>query len=114
MRSRTATPQQKQHRSDIAPLQLVLFTVCSLSFFTRQFLRGDIVLGGDTQLLWSLDSLALQTLRGFGEFLWWDPTAINGWPGYVNLTAGWFNYCLALYAAVTRPVPARDRIRHSD
>ena len=71
---------------------VIVFSSIYFLYFTRQFLRGDIVMGGDTQLLWSLNYLALYSLANFGEFLWWDPTALNGWPAYVNLTSGWFNY----------------------
>src|SRR5436190_19573794 len=82
---------RKAGRYDTA-LQLIVFTGLYSFYFTRQYLRGDIVMGGDTQLLWSLNYLALYSIREYGEFLWWDPTALNGWPAYVNLTAGWFNY----------------------
>jgi hypothetical protein len=71
---------------------VVAFSTLYYLYFVRQFLRGDIVMGGDTQLLWSLNYLAFYSLGNLGEFLWWDPTTINGWPAYVNLTSGWFNY----------------------
>ena len=28
----------------------------------------------------------------YHEFLWWDPTGLDGYPALVNLTHGWFNY----------------------
>lgn len=70
----------------------MVFTSAYYIYFVRQFLTGEIVMGGDTQLLWSLNYLAIHSLLRSGEFLWWDPTALNGWPAYVNLISGWFNY----------------------
>jgi hypothetical protein len=71
---------------------LMIFGIVYYLFFVRQFLQLDTVMGGDTQILWSFNYLALYSLAKFGEFLWWDPTTLNGWPSYVNLTSGWFNY----------------------
>jgi hypothetical protein len=71
---------------------LTIFGVIYFVFFVRQFLRPNLVMGGDTQIVWSFNYLALYSLAKFGEFLWWDPTTLNGWPSYVNLTNGWFNY----------------------
>jgi hypothetical protein len=73
-------------------IHLMIFGLVYYLFFVRQFLRPDTVMGGDTQILWSFNYLALYSLARFGEFLWWDPTTLNGWPSYVNLTSGWFNY----------------------
>jgi len=71
---------------------VIVFSTIYYFFFARQFLRGDIVMGGDTQVLWSFNYLVLHSLKSFGEFPWWDPTVFNGWPAYVNFTSGWFNY----------------------
>jgi len=71
---------------------VILFAVIYYLYFIRYYLRGAIVMGGDTQVVWSLNYLALHSLANFGEFLWWDPTTLNGWPAYVNLTSGMFNY----------------------
>ena len=69
-------------------LGTLLYTV----LFARLYFRDDTVMGGDTQVLWSLNHLALYALKAYGSFLWWDPTALGGWPAYVNLSVGWFNY----------------------
>lgn len=73
-------------------ITVVCFSLIYFLYYVRQFLRGDIVMGGDTQLLWSFNYLSFLSLKEYGEFLWWDPTASGGWPAYVNLTSGWFNY----------------------
>ncbi|MFC3229302.1 hypothetical protein ACFOGJ_18795 [Marinibaculum pumilum] len=69
-------------------LGTLLYTI----LFARLYFRDDTVMGGDTQVLWSLNHLALYALKAYGTFLWWDPTALGGWPAYVNLSVGWFNY----------------------
>ncbi len=76
-----------------------LYTV----LFARFFFQADTVMGGDTQVLWSLNHLALHALKAHGVFLWWDPTAIGGWPAYVNLTIGWFNYLSPYSMALLGP-----------
>ena len=47
---------------------------------------------GDLQISISLNNLATYTFNIYHEFLWWDPTGLDGYPALVNLTHGWFNY----------------------
>ena len=61
-------------------------------FFGRHFVDGSAVLVGNSQIAISLNNLAAHTLNKYHEFLWWDPTGLNGYPALVNLTHGWFNY----------------------
>lgn len=73
-----------------------IITFCFCIFFytylyANQFLSKEIVLGGDTQLLWSVHYLFYYSIRYFHELIWWDPTGINGWPIYYFLTAGGYN-----------------------
>lgn len=66
-------------------------------FFASRFLRQDIVMGGDTQLLWSFFYFNIFSLLNFHEFAWWDPTAFNGWPSYFYATSMYVSY-LSPYA----------------
>ncbi len=66
-------------------------------FFASRFLRHDIVMGGDTQLLWSFFYFNILSLLNFHEFAWWDPTAFNGWPSYYYATSVYVSY-LSPYA----------------
>ena len=61
-------------------------------FFASRFLRQDIVMGGDTQLLWSFFYFNIFSLLKFHEFAWWDPTALNGWPSYFYATSIYVSY----------------------
>jgi hypothetical protein len=61
-------------------------------FFGRHFVDGSAILVGDSQIAISLNNLATYTLSTYHEFLWWDPTGLDGYPALVNLTHGWFNY----------------------
>jgi hypothetical protein len=61
-------------------------------FFARRFLQQDIVLGGDTQLIWSFYYFNIFSLLNFHELAWWDPTALNGWPSYFYATSMYVSY----------------------
>jgi hypothetical protein len=61
-------------------------------FFASRFLRQDIVMGGDTQLIWSFFYFNIFSLLNFHEFAWWDPTAFNGWPSYFYATSVYVSY----------------------
>jgi hypothetical protein len=63
--------------------------------FAASFLRQDIVMGGDTQLIWSFLYFNIYSILHFHEFAWWDPTALNGWPSYL--------YALSVYASYLSP-----------
>ncbi len=72
--------------------QIVGFSVLHFLFFGRHFVDGSAVLVGDSQIAISLNNLAAYTFANYHEFLWWDPTGLDGYPALVNLTHGWFNY----------------------
>jgi hypothetical protein len=65
---------------------LVYFLVFGARFAFRSF---DVGPGGDTQNLWSVYWISTYSLWNFGEFLWWDPTSLNGWPAYYLNNHGW-------------------------
>ena len=60
--------------------------------FAARFLGQEIVLGGDTQLIWSFFYFNIFSLLNFHEFAWWDPTALNGWPAYYYATSVYVSY----------------------
>jgi len=82
---------KRNKRYDILVTAIIMVAIYYL-YFIRHYFSGNIVIGGDTQLLWSFNYLSLYSLKYYGEFLWWDPTTLNGWPAYVNQISGWFNY----------------------
>ena len=53
--------------------------------FDRYFLNGQATLSGDTQIYWSLEYLLFYSIKHFNEFLWWDPTGLNGYQAYLIL-----------------------------
>ena len=65
------------------------FTSCSSDGTSS---TDSAVLVGDSQIAISLNNLAAYTFANYHEFLWWDPTGLDGYPALVNLTHGWFNY----------------------
>src|SRR5689334_17118517 len=65
--------------------------------FGAQFAFKGVVPGGDTQTLWSNYWIAIYSIRHFKEIMWWDPTALNGWPAYYLTYHGW--------AAMLSPFP---------
>ena len=72
--------------------QIAGFYLIHFLFFGRHFVDGSAILVGDSQIAISLNNLATYTLNTYHEFLWWDPTGLDGYPALVNLTHGWFNY----------------------
>ena len=72
--------------------QIAGFYLIHFLFFGRHFVDGSAILVGDSQIAISLNNLASYTLNTYREFLWWDPTGLDGYPALVNLTHGWFNY----------------------
>jgi hypothetical protein len=67
--------------------QIAGFYLIHFLFFGRHFVDGSAILVGDSQI-----DLAIYSLNAYREFLWWDPTGLDGYPALVNLTHGWFNY----------------------
>ena len=72
--------------------QIAAFYLLHFLFFGRHFVDGSAILVGDSQISISLNNLATYTFNIYHEFLWWDPTGLDGYPALVNLTHGWFNY----------------------
>jgi hypothetical protein len=72
--------------------QIFCFYLIHFIFFGRHFTDESAILVGDSQIAISLNNLASFTLVTFHQFLWWDPTGLDGYPALVNLTHGWFNY----------------------
>jgi len=72
--------------------QIAGFYLIHFLFFGRHFVDGSAILVGDSQIAISLNNHATYTLNTYHEFLWWDPTGLDGYPALVNLTHGWFNY----------------------
>ena len=70
--------------------QIAGFYLIHFLFFGRHFVDGSAILVGDLQIAISLNNLATYTLNTYHEFLWWDPTGLDGYPALVNLTHGWF------------------------
>jgi len=70
----------------------MIAAIASLAYFVvfgARFLFFNVGPGGDTQNVWSDYWIAVYSLRHFHEFLWWDPTALNGWPAYYLNNHGW-------------------------
>ena len=60
--------------------------------YARYYLTGEIVHCCDTHGMWTIEYLALYSISATGEFAWWDPTGVGGWPIYSNLLNWTFNY----------------------
>ncbi|EKD85659.1 MAG: hypothetical protein ACD_37C00664G0008, partial [uncultured bacterium] len=73
-------------------LQFFIFFSIYYIYFGRYYLTGEAIFIGDSHGSISLNNLASHTINKYHEFLWWDPSTLNGWPAYINLTIGWFNY----------------------
>ena len=72
-----------------------IFVVCFGMYYfvyARYYTSGEIVHCCDTHGLWTIEYLALYSIARLGEFAWWDPTGVNGWPIYSYLLNGAFNY----------------------
>jgi hypothetical protein len=72
--------------------QIAAFGLLHFLFFGRHFVDGTAILVGDSQISISLNNLATYAFNFYHEFLWWDPTGLDGYPALANLTHGWFNY----------------------
>ncbi len=70
---------------------LLLYALCLAGYyilFGRYYLSGEIVFANDTHGIWTLPYLMFYSLKQWGEFPWWDPTGLNGWPIY-NMLLNW-------------------------
>lgn len=71
-------------------LEILTFLFCVFLFlylYGWKYLSQKIVLGGDTQLLWSPLFLFYYSMKHFHEIAWWDPTGINGWPIFYYMSS---------------------------
>ncbi len=73
----------------------IIFVVCFGMYYfvyARYYTSGEIVHCCDTHGMWTIEYLALYSIARTGEFVWWDPTGVGGWPIYSNLLNWTFNY----------------------
>lgn len=73
----------------------IIFVICFGMYYfvyARYYASGEITHCCDTHGMWSIEYLAMYSIARVGEFAWWDPTGVNGWPIYSNLLNWTFNY----------------------
>lgn len=79
----------------IDPRSWIIFFGCLALYYivyARYYTSFEIVHCCDTHGMWTVEYLALHSIARSGEFAWWDPTGVNGWPIYSNLLNWTFNY----------------------
>lgn len=85
----------ESRNASIAPADLATFVGCFTLYYVvyaRYYLTGEVVHGSDTHGMWSVEYLAFYSIAKFGEFAWWDPTGLEGWPIYSSLLNWTFSY----------------------
>lgn len=76
-----------KHAVDIA-----LFFLCVALYYiviARRYFGTDVI-GGDTQLVWSMHYFVLQSLIEYLQYPLWDPTALGGYPAHLMMVNGWY------------------------
>jgi hypothetical protein len=79
-------------RTKVVAVDFAAFILVYYIFFGRYFIHYGYQVAGDSGMILAINNLASYTIDHFGEFLWWDPTTLNGWPAFLNLSIGWYNY----------------------
>src|ERR1700728_736250 len=59
--------------------------------YARPFFFYGVTHGNDPRGIWTIPYLMFYSLINFGEFSWWDPTGLGGWPIYAYLLNWSFN-----------------------
>jgi hypothetical protein len=75
------------HVDDIA-----VFLVCMLLYYiviARRYFGADVI-GGDTQIVWSMDYFTMESLIEYLQYPLWDPTSLGGYPFHLIMVNGWF------------------------
>ncbi|MBM3206746.1 MAG: hypothetical protein FJZ43_03950, partial [Candidatus Staskawiczbacteria bacterium] len=75
----------KNYRANTGFITIIGCLTLHYLIFDRYFLNGQSTLSGDTQIYWSLEYLVFYSIKHYGEFLWWDPTGLNGYQAYLIL-----------------------------
>jgi hypothetical protein len=76
-------------------IEIVTFSACVILYYVvvaRRFFGTSDVIGGDTQLVWSLHYFVMESLLEYLQFPLWDPTALNGIPLHLMTVNGWYQY----------------------
>jgi hypothetical protein len=75
-------------------LNIIVFVACVLLYYVviaRRYFSGDVI-GGDTQLVWSLHYFIMESLVKYLQFPLWDSTTLNGIPLHLMAVNGWYQY----------------------
>jgi hypothetical protein len=77
-----------KHGADI-----LVFFGCLLLYYVviaRRYFGPDTVIGGDTQLVWSVHYFVMESLIEYLQYPLWDPTTLGGYPSHLMTVNGWF------------------------
>jgi hypothetical protein len=77
-----------EHSTDI-----VTFLVCVFLYYiviAERYFRTDTIIGGDTQLIWSMHYFVMKSLIEYLQYPFWDPTTLGGYPSHLMMINGWF------------------------
>jgi hypothetical protein len=76
-----------EHVADI-----IVFFACLLLYYiviARRYFGADVI-GGDTQLVWSMHYFVMESLIEYLQYPLWDPTTLGGYPSHLMMVNGWF------------------------
>jgi hypothetical protein len=71
-------------------VNVIVFFSCVLVYYiviARRYFGADVI-GGDTQLVWSLHYFVIESLVEYLQYPLWDPTTLGGFPSHLIMVNG--------------------------
>jgi Bacterial membrane protein YfhO len=95
---------------------IAVFVVCVILYYiviARRFFGADVI-GGDTQLAWSMHYFVMQSLIEYLQYPLWDPTTLGGYPTHLMMVNGWYQNFHPFQLPFLLAAAAVGRIFHID
>src|SRR5262245_40980223 len=73
-------------------INILVFCSCVTLYYiviARRYFNGDVI-GGDTQILWSMHYFVMESLIEYLQYPLWDPTTLGGYPTHLLMINGWY------------------------
>jgi hypothetical protein len=97
-----------------APISV--FVGCILLYYiviARRYFGTDVI-GGDTQLIWSVHYFVLESLIEYLQYPLWDPSALGGYPSHLLMINGWYQNLHPFHLPFYLLAAAAGRLFHID
>lgn len=98
-------------------IEIITFFICVALYYVviaRRFFGSEVVIGGDTQLLWSQHFFVLESLVEYLQYPLWDPTTLGGYPAHLLMVNGYFQNFHPFHVPFFIVATALGRLFHVD